>query len=344
MKQKVRGVLRRLVPRAWRPSFDAATALVFDQGHLASGRTGRCIDAAGTPIPWYTYPAIEYLTQLDFSDADVFEYGSGHSTLFWAGRARRVVSVEDDRAWFGLMSPTLPPNCELILETDLYAYPGVINRHDRQYDVVVVDGASRGRTRLKCARRAAAAIREGGVIILDNADWLPESARFLREAGFIQVDMTGFGPVNGYAWTTTLFFHRAFNRRPRTGRQPEAGIGSWPQTWETAVPLDPPIVECGDDTFGGVRRDESFTLHGPSGPERFRFLVSERRQEGVRTVAILDEQRQRVLLTLHEPAAGAPHVERDLERVIRMTWEEFRTFINASDQRRYDVRPFDATG
>ena len=29
------------------------------------------------PIPWYTYSAIEFLRQLDFSNSHVFEYGSG---------------------------------------------------------------------------------------------------------------------------------------------------------------------------------------------------------------------------------------------------------------------------
>ena len=335
----VRGMLRRLVPRGLKPSFDAAAALLFDQGHLGSGRTGTCIDAAGAPIPWYTYPAIEYLRQLDFSDADVFEFGSGHSTLFWAARARHVVSVEDDRAWYDVLSRRLPPNAELILETDLYAYPRVIERRDARYDVIVVDGAARGNTRLKCAKRAVTALREGGLLILDNADWLPESARHLREAGLIQVDMTGLGPVNGYAWTTTLFFHRGFNRQPRSGRQPEAGVGSWPQTWETPPTLEPPIVECGDDAFGGVRRDEPFTIQGPHAPERFRFLVSERRAAGVRTVAILDERLQRVLLTHHEPMGSAPVLEQDLHRVTRMTWNEFAAFINGNDQRRYDLRP-----
>jgi hypothetical protein len=339
MNQKIREGVRRLLPRAWKPSFDAAAALLFDQGHLESGRTGACTDAAGAPIPWYTYPAIEYLRQLDFRDADVFEYGSGHSTLWWAARARRVVSVEDDRAWYQQLSRRLPAHCELMLETDLYEYPRAIERHGARYDVVIVDGASRGNTRLKCARRAVTALREGGLIVLDNADWLPESARVLREAGLLQVDMTGFGPVNGYSWTTTLFFDRAFGRRARSARQPEAGAGSWPQTWETPPSLDPPIVVCGDDSFGGVRREEPFTIQGPHASERFRWIVSERRNAGMRTLAILDDRVQRVLLTQHEPLADPPALEREFERIATMTWDAFVTFINGNDQRRYDVRP-----
>ena len=36
-----------------------------------------CLDKDGNPIPWYTYPAIEYLSQFDYSDKEIFEYGCG---------------------------------------------------------------------------------------------------------------------------------------------------------------------------------------------------------------------------------------------------------------------------
>lgn len=58
-----------------------------------------CIDRDGNPIPWYTYPAIEYLSQFDVTDKDVFEFGCGNSSLFWADRARLVTSIEDNPDW-----------------------------------------------------------------------------------------------------------------------------------------------------------------------------------------------------------------------------------------------------
>ena len=142
------GLLRRFVPSAWSASFDATRSLWFSYAHLHSALSKTSIDTDRRPIPWYTYPAIEYLEQLDFSDASVFEYGSGHSTLFWAARAKRVVSVDDDREWFQRLSEKRPSNCELILETDLYEYPGVIGRMGGLFDVIVIDGAARGNTRL----------------------------------------------------------------------------------------------------------------------------------------------------------------------------------------------------
>src|SRR3954463_5829953 len=169
--------LSQLLPSVWKPSLLAAHGLLFGYAHLASVRRQACVDAVNNPVPWYTYPAIEYLKQLDFSGRTVFEYGSGNSTLFWAAAGARVVSIEDDESWYRTIAAQLPPNCELTLETDLESYAAAIDRYPYSFDVIVVDGAARGHTRLKCSRRALGKLAEGGMIILDNSDWLPESAR-----------------------------------------------------------------------------------------------------------------------------------------------------------------------
>src|SRR5207244_9596553 len=100
------------------------------------------------------------------------------------------------------------------------------------FDVIVVDGLVTGRTRLKCARAAVPLLRRGGMIILDNSDWLPESSRHLREAGLIEVDMTGFAPINDYTCTTSFYLHPEFAFRPARDRQPLPGIGSRRTTGE----------------------------------------------------------------------------------------------------------------
>lgn len=326
-----------LRPSMWLPSLEAARSLWFDYGHLRSVQTKSCLDGQRHPVPWYTYPAIEYLKQLDFRGRSVFEFGSGNSTLFWASAAARVVSVEDDETWFRMMRPRVPRNCELILESDLDAYPLVIGRSGGPFDVIVVDGAARGKTRLRCSHTAIAHLREGGMIILDNSDWLPESARTLREAGLIQVDMTGFAPISRHTQTTTFFLHRAFAFEPRGPRQPMPGPGAPEQVWEHAAPTEPPLVHCGHDVFGAVRRDERFTIASPSGPREFRFIVAEPREHGIRSAALVDTAQQRVLLSLTERMDRPPSVEQALEAALRMTWTEFERFVNGSDKRRYDL-------
>ncbi|HAJ60075.1 MAG TPA: hypothetical protein DCP31_13100, partial [Cyanobacteria bacterium UBA8543] len=75
----------------------------FEYGHFLSCEQQMCVDKSGNPIPWYTYPAIEYLNQLDFTDKKIYEYGSGNSSLFWAKRAKYVTSVENNQDWYSLI-------------------------------------------------------------------------------------------------------------------------------------------------------------------------------------------------------------------------------------------------
>src|SRR5678816_686272 len=58
-------------------------------------------------IPWFSYAAIDFLDDFLRSDMNVCEYGSGGSTLFFAGRVRSVVSIEDNANWHQLVSERL---------------------------------------------------------------------------------------------------------------------------------------------------------------------------------------------------------------------------------------------
>jgi len=94
------------------------------------------------------------------------------------------------------------------------------------YDVIVIDGICR----YDCARVAVGRVREGGLVVLDNSDWYPNTAKLLREAGLIQVDFSGLGPINYYSWTTSLFLTREVSLRAKSEIQPQPSIGSLIQT------------------------------------------------------------------------------------------------------------------
>ena len=66
-----------------------------------------CVDRDNNPIPWYTYPAIEYISQFDYTDKTVFEFGCGYSSMFWAKRAKKVISIINANNLF-IIPPFLP--------------------------------------------------------------------------------------------------------------------------------------------------------------------------------------------------------------------------------------------
>ena len=195
-----------------------------ESGWTRSLLASQCVDAKGNPIPWYTFPAIEYLSQLDWSGADVFEFGCGNSTLWWSNRAKSVTSVESDREWFELVKGRIGNNCSVHFETDADRYAEYVSRFDG-FDVIVIDGIFLDGGRLKCTERSIESLRPGGLIVLDNSDWLPRSSEILRDSGLIEVDMAGVAPLNIHASTTSLFFNRDFRMKPARKNHPVPAAG-----------------------------------------------------------------------------------------------------------------------
>ena len=65
---------------------------IIDEGYgnKQSFLTQRSINSMGEPIPWFTYPSIQYLSQLDLHAMSILEWGIGNSTLFFAKRKVNV--------------------------------------------------------------------------------------------------------------------------------------------------------------------------------------------------------------------------------------------------------------
>lgn len=194
------------------------------QGWVRSRTAGAPLDETGAELPWFTYPAIEYIRQLDFSGKSIFEFGAGHSTMFWSRIAAHVTSVENNPDWHSRIATRVGKNVDLHLVESPADYPRLLPALDRTFDVIVVDGIER----YACCEVAVRHLNAGGVIILDNSDWHQNCSGMLRSHGLLEVDMTGFGPVNDYTWTTSFYFSREFAFAPRDKHQPAHGVGSVP--------------------------------------------------------------------------------------------------------------------
>lgn len=326
-----------LRPKFWMSSLNAAKLLWFQYGHVRSVRSRSSVDADGRPMPWYTYPAIEYLRQLDLSGRTVFEYGSGNSTRFWADRAASVVSVEDDERWCEQLRADLPDNCALLFEPDLRRFVDSIRQYPEGFDIIVVDGPARGRTRQKCAAAALEHLKPGGLIILDNSDWLPESAAVLRNADLLQVDMSGFVPIGDHTQTTSFFFHRECRLRARQERQPAPSLGAVPWNWETMVPTEGRSVRWDGEIFYGITRQELLDKDTPSGNRRFEVVFANPPGNppwSSRLVVVYDHSQERILMS-YVVKSTAETVEAEVTRLREMTWEAFRSFARDPDRRRY---------
>jgi len=175
-------------------------------GWLKSLLDDRPVDKDGAATPWMNYPVVAFLRDRLTKDLDLFEYGSGHSTLFFARLVKSVTSVESNEAWFHLLKNRLPDNAELKLapaDPDA-GYCRAILGSGRKYDVVVVDGVDR----VNCLKQALAALTPAGVMILDDSqrDSYAEGISFLRANGFLALFFEGLKPASSRVERTTVFY------------------------------------------------------------------------------------------------------------------------------------------
>jgi hypothetical protein len=207
---RVSKTMRRLLPegvfrviRAGGTAFLTPLMFSFHTGHFVSSILGRPTNRWGQPLLWYTYPAVDFLGSKDFSGRRILEWGGGQSTLWWAKRAREVLTVETDSSWAQRLRRDVPGNVtvqSVVSEAEAEV--------DGFFDVVVIDGFDR----LGCAKRSLDLLGEEGAIILDNSEgyWGPEGTYpiidLMRERGFLRVDFHGFGACGVRPFCTSLFF------------------------------------------------------------------------------------------------------------------------------------------
>lgn len=204
-----------------------------EYGYLRSLKENQCVNANGEPIPWYTYPAIEQLRLWDFSDCDILEYGCGNSTKWWASRTKTITSIESSKLWYEIVLQNKPDNCRLILsEVDsntivpkqIEEYINVIDKLEF-FNVIIIDGVDKLSARKRCTEKAISHLKSGGLLVVDNSDWLPNTCKFLRDVGFFEIDFSGLSPLNTYAETTSLFFKPDFDIRPIDNTHPGYATG-----------------------------------------------------------------------------------------------------------------------
>ena len=127
------------------------------------------------------------------------EYGSGRSTLFFARRLKKLVSIEHHEGWHNKVSQILKDkkvdNVEYLLipedgksaedisEAELHKqlnqltgdepreeyfsyYSRVESYPDDYFDFILIDG----RARVQCGLRAMKKIKPGGIFVLDNSE------------------------------------------------------------------------------------------------------------------------------------------------------------------------------
>ena len=176
---------------------------LYDQGWFNAFKAGASVGKNNKPIPWMTYPFIDFIKGRLNKKLKVFEFGSGNSTLFWADKVASVVAIEHDKEWFNLIRNKMPNNVSIFLRTLTVEYEKSFNDKDR-FDIIIVDGERR----IECLHNSVEYLSEPGVIILDDSerDEYKEGINFVLNSDFRKIDFWGFSPGLFYKKATTIFY------------------------------------------------------------------------------------------------------------------------------------------
>jgi len=182
------------------------TGYLLDVGWFNAFRKEEPIDNNNQPIPWFTYPSIDFLDKRLNKNLNVFEFGSGNSSLFFAKRVRKVVSVEHNMQWFNKIKSSLPGNSEIksveSKSSDQYLKP--LKTADEKFDIIIVDGTFRN----ECLINSIDHLTEDGVVILDDSERTDytNGINFILSNNFRQIDFTGIAPGLLYTKSTSIFY------------------------------------------------------------------------------------------------------------------------------------------
>ena len=139
-----------------------------ENGWFVSYKQKEAVDKNKRPIPWCTYAFIKFLEPRLNKNMNVFEFGCGNSTRWYAQLAGKVSAVEHDEEWFDKIKNSLPENAGVTFSSlgDGEYYEKAATKSKELYDLIVVDGRKRNQS----VRHSIDWLSKDGVLILDNSE------------------------------------------------------------------------------------------------------------------------------------------------------------------------------
>ncbi len=158
--------------------------------------------------PWLTAESIKLIEAFLNKNKTGLEWGSGKSTLWFAQRLEKLISVEHNKKWYNRMSTEIDDhhvkNIDYryaCINNGCLEYSQQIENTDIEYfDFVLVDGECRS----QCLAIASKKMKLGGYLVLDNAD------KDYDMSG-MQLDDFQIIRTNNGVWRTDIFIYQPKN-------------------------------------------------------------------------------------------------------------------------------------
>ncbi len=209
-----KNLIRRMKYYNWiKHLFFHKESYLIQTGYLKSSMSWEPIDNENNPIPWMNYSVVDFISKRLNKRLNVFEYGSGYSTMYLAKLVNSVTSVEHDKEWYTNINQRINQisNVTLFYATLGSGYiQGIKNlsSKNQRYEIVLVDG----RERVACAIFALDYLTSDGILILDDSDRNTYANVFsvYSKNGYKELSIGGLKP-NGLGISHTTIFYKPNN-------------------------------------------------------------------------------------------------------------------------------------
>ncbi len=203
IKNVFRGLLNKL---GWGSLIQLKmNSILSDYGWFKSFQIKSSIDKNGNPIPWCTYPFIEFIESRLRKEFSVLEFGSGNSTLWYSKKVTKIKCVEHDKAWYEKVRKELSGNIEIVYKELEYNGEYCREAKEDKYDIIIIDG----RDRINCLLNSLKALKEGGVFVFDNSELKQYAAKideFCSVHHFKKIDFVGMAPISVHRTATSILY------------------------------------------------------------------------------------------------------------------------------------------
>ena len=153
---------------------------------------GPVLKLVGDPRPELLLDAQLAIEGLVHPGSRVLEFGSGHSTIWFAKMGCGVTSIENNQDWFMAVKGWLAERdlkAVMMLQSPSTFATAAFGLDD-VFDLVFVDGAH-GQYRMDCLRASKDKIRPGGWAVLDDSHWHHWKGTPELLKGWTRVDFSG---------------------------------------------------------------------------------------------------------------------------------------------------------
>tara|TARA_B100002019_G_C21259675_1_gene595969 strand:- start:1736 stop:2497 length:762 start_codon:yes stop_codon:yes gene_type:complete len=212
--------LRRIVTGLLTP-----ISFAMRSGHFKSSMLEKSVNKSGKPIPWLTFPCIDFLENRSLSNKSVLEFGGGQSTIYFSNKVRKVITFEEDEKWAEYINSYALPNSKLyyvpytaagsFVDSEIISTIGrkqinfieeTLERDfpNEKFNIIIVDGLIREAVIQICEKY----LDENGAIICDDAGGY-SFQKDMNDSGLNRVDFYGHSPGVYHHTCTSIYYKKS---------------------------------------------------------------------------------------------------------------------------------------